>query len=137
MIDCWKFATYSLISVAFNLLCLRYSEGFVNVRTHYTCLKSYHYCPTEITCPNFHSKTQLPSSMVTANRNDRSRRAKPQLKLPSICLNTMGILFLGWSMKMFTKRWLAIKAGEKFMKAGTRHLFKACALTLSMSIYLR
>jgi hypothetical protein len=134
MIDSWKFAMYSLISVALNLICLRNSEGFVNVRTHYPCLKGCRYYPTEIRCPNFNSKTQIASSIVTEmdNRNDDSRRVKPQMKLPSIYVNTIGIFLLGWCMKMFTKRWLAIKAGEKFLKAGTHQLLLACALLTSM-----
>ena len=133
MIDSWKFATFSLISVALNLLYLSSSEGFVNFRTRNPCLKVYRYYPTEIRCPNYHSKTQIASSMVTEmeNRNDDSRRVKPQMKLPSIYLNTIGIFLLGWCLKMFTKRWLAIKAGEKFLKAGTHQLFLTCTLLKS------
>jgi hypothetical protein len=108
----------------------------VNVRAHYPCLKECRYYPSAIRGPNFHAKAQIASSIVTEmdNRNDDSRRIKPQMKLPSIYLNTIGIFLLGWSMKMFTKRWLAIKAGEKFLKAGTHQLLLECApLTLILN----
>ena len=135
MIDSWKIAKYTLLSVALNLLSLRCSEGYVNIRVQQPCLTGFRYHPAEVRCTTFQYKTQIASSVTTDmdNRNDDSRRVKPQLKLPSIYLNTIGIFLLGWCMKKFTKRWLAIKAGEKFFKAGIYQLLIACKLSTRMA----
>jgi uncharacterized membrane protein YheB (UPF0754 family) len=37
---------------------------------------------------------------------------------PSIFTNTIGIFLVGWCLKIVTKRWILVKAGEKFFQAG-------------------
>ena len=58
------------------------------------------------------------SIRVLEKESNESSRSKPVLKPPSIFLNTVGIFLLGYCLKQCTRRWLAVKAGAKFLKAG-------------------
>lgn len=96
---------------------LRFQESLGFVGTKYVSLDvntviRRHHCDTSI--------PSLKSSMTTIidKRSNNDNGTKKGLKAPSILLNTVGIFVVGWGMKIFTRRWLAIKAGEKFFRAG-------------------
>lgn len=63
-----------------------------------------------------HLKSSLSADMD--NQNSNRNQIKKQLKLPSVYINTIGMFALGWVMKTFTKRWILVKAGKKFINAG-------------------
>ena len=71
--------------------------------------KSLHY---------FHSSLQSSRNTEMVSKMQRMRNVKRRMRLPTMYINTLGIFALAWCMKLFTRRWIAIRAGEKFCMAG-------------------
>lgn len=66
----------------------------------------------------FHSSLQSSRNTEMISKTQRIRNVKRRLRLPAMYINTLGIFALAWCMKIFTRRWIAIRASEKFCMAG-------------------
>ena len=66
----------------------------------------------------FHSSLRSSRNTEMISKMQRIRNVKRRMRLPTIYINTLGIFALAWCMKLFTRRWIAIRAGEKFCMAG-------------------
>ena len=109
----------TMLFLVINLLCPQKSTGFAgskyNIRD--VNINSIHWVVNRHNCGTaMKLKSSMTSIMEKRNKNDDG--AKKGLQAPSILFNTIGIFAVGWCMKIFTRRWLAIKAGEKFLRAG-------------------
>jgi hypothetical protein len=65
-----------------------------------------------------HMSSSLTTIMDNRNSNSNKNPKKIKLKAPSIFINTVGIFIVGFFLKAFTRQWIAVKAGEKFLLAG-------------------
>jgi uncharacterized membrane protein YheB (UPF0754 family) len=70
------------------------------------------------TCkPRTSFEIHLSSSLTQLVQQKRVGKP-PKMEPPSIFKNTIVIFLVGWCLKIFTKRWILVKAGEKFFRAG-------------------
>ena len=103
-----------------TLLCVHCPEGFSLSKDVYFRTSTIRAYMAATSSPKIKVLTLLKSSLSADmdNQNSNRNQIKKQLKLPSVYVNTMGMFALGWVMKTFTKRWIFVRAGKKFVNAG-------------------
>jgi hypothetical protein len=103
-----------------TLLCVHCPEGFSLSKAVYVRSSTIQAYKAATSSPKIRVSTHLKSSLSADmdDQNSNRNQMKKQLKLPSVYINTIGMFALGWVMKTFTKRWIFVKAGKKFVNAG-------------------
>ena len=110
----------TVLFLVINLLCPQCSMGFAGSKYYplHANINSLQWVVNRHNCGTAMTKLQSSMTSIIEKRNKNDDEAKKRLKGPSVLFNTLGIFAVGWCLKTFTRRWLAIKAGEKFLRAG-------------------